>query len=192
MLQQATEGMVLLGEGRPSEAFEVLSDMIGEAIQVEGPAGEGLRMGWADAIDAGIQSGKLDEAASLVKTIEAQPPGHVGPYLRAQLSRARALLAAARGEPDQVEEPLTDALDRFRELGYPYWIARTQTDLAAWLIDAGRGEEAAALLEEAGAEFESLRAAPALAHALELKATSPSQYPPADGKREPDRAGLQG
>ncbi|HEY7629144.1 MAG TPA: adenylate/guanylate cyclase domain-containing protein [Thermoleophilaceae bacterium] len=193
MLQQATEGMVLLGEGRPAEAFDVLADMIRAAVQVEGAASEGLRMGWAESIDAGIQAGKLDETAALVETIEAQPPGHVGPYLSAQLARARGLLAAARGEREEVEQPLTEAIERFRALAYPYWLARTQSDLAAWLIDTGRTSEAAPLLDEAIGVFESLRAAPALARAVELRtAAQASDYPPAGGKREPDRAGLQG
>ncbi|HEY5317555.1 MAG TPA: hypothetical protein VIJ20_06210 [Solirubrobacteraceae bacterium] len=53
-------------------------------------------------------------------------------------------------------------------LGYPYWLARAQLDLAAWLIDRGRGEEAAPVLGEATAALEALGAAPALARAQAL------------------------
>jgi hypothetical protein len=125
-------------------------------------------------MDADIHMGKLDEAADLGRLVEERPPGHVPPYLRTHVARARALLAAAQGEQAGVEEGLLSAIDDFRALGYPYWLARTQTDLAAWLIDSGRGVEAAPLLEDAIAVFESLRAAPALARAIELKAGPPA------------------
>jgi tetratricopeptide (TPR) repeat protein len=174
MLQHATEGMVTLVEGRPADAFERLSSMIQEALSVEGPNSEGLRMGWPDAIDAAVEIGKLDEAAELCRLVEERPPGHVGPYLRAQIARARALIAAARGEREGAEQGLLEAVDNFRALGYPYWLARAQTDLAAWLIDAGRGAEAAPLLEDAIAVFEELRAAPALARAVELQTGQPA------------------
>ncbi len=184
MVQHATEGVVMLAEGRAAEAFELLSTTIRDALPVEGATSEGLRVGWSDAIDAGIQAGKLDEVEELCELVEERPPGHVGPYLRAQAPRARALLAAARGEQAGVEEGLLGAIDAFRALGYPYWLARTQTDLAAWLIDNGRGADAAPLLEDAIAVFEHLRAAPALARAMELRAA-----PPAAPGAEPLQAG---
>jgi class 3 adenylate cyclase/tetratricopeptide (TPR) repeat protein len=176
MLQQAAEGIVMFAEGRPADAFEVLDPTMREALRVEGPTSEGVRVGWPDAIDAAIQIGKLDEAADLCRLVEERPPGHVGPYLRAHVARARALLAAAQGEQAGVEEGLLGVIDDFRALGYPYWLARAQTDLAAWLIDNGRAAEATPLLEDAIAVFESLRAAPALARAMELN-TGPHAAP---------------
>jgi class 3 adenylate cyclase/tetratricopeptide (TPR) repeat protein len=174
MLQHATEGIVMLAEGRTAEAFELLQTTMRDALRVEGPTSEGLRVGWPTAIDAAIQIGKLDEAADLCRLVEERPPGHVGPYLRTQLARARALVAAAQGEQAGVEEGLLGVIDDFRALGYPYWLARGQTDLAAWLIDNGRGAEATPLLEDAIAVFELLRAAPALARAMELMAGPPA------------------
>ncbi len=56
----------------------------------------------------------------------------------------------------------------FTGLGYPYWRAVTETDLAAWLIDQHRHTEATPLLDQATATFEGLRATPALARAAEL------------------------
>jgi class 3 adenylate cyclase/tetratricopeptide (TPR) repeat protein len=169
MLAQATEGMVTLAEGHPAEAFELLSEMIREALRVEGPSSEGLRMGWPDAIDTAIEVGKLDEAAELCRRVEERPPGHVGPFLRTHVARARALLGAARGDQAGVGEALLGVIEDFRALGYPYWLARAQMDLAGWLIDSGRGPEAAPLLDEAIAVFERLGAAPALARAMGLR-----------------------
>jgi len=64
--------------------------------------------------------------------------------------------------------------DGFRALGYPYWLARAQMDLAAWLIDSGRAAEAGPLLDAAIEVFGSLGAAPALARAEELKGGRPA------------------
>jgi transposase InsO family protein len=67
------------------------------------------------------------------------------------------------------EADLTAAIDGFRSLDYRYWLARAQTDLAAWLVDQGRSSDAAPLLSEATAMLASLGAAPALARARELE-----------------------
>ena len=99
-----------------------------------------------------------------------QPPGHIPPYLRAQLARGRALTAAAGGDHDTVEADLHAAINVFRSLGYLDWLARAQTDLAAWLIDQGRNNNAQEVLGVAISTLETLGAAPALAHARAFKA----------------------
>ncbi len=88
------------------------------------------------------------------------------------MSRAQALLAAARGEPEDVESNLRVAVDGLAALDYPYWLARGRTDLAAWLIEDGRSEEAALPLDEAAAALEELGAEPALARAQQLIAAA--------------------
>jgi hypothetical protein len=94
--------------------------------------------------------------------LSERPRGLVPPYLHAQLRRGRALISIATGDEDEVEPALRDALARFTTLGYPYWLAVTQTDLAAWLIDQGQDAEAGQLIEAALAILTPLFAAPAL------------------------------
>jgi class 3 adenylate cyclase/tetratricopeptide (TPR) repeat protein len=168
-LYEATEGLLLLADGRAVEAFELLSEMIRDAARVEGPTSEGIRAGFAEAIEAAVQTGQLSEGAELCEMFESQPVGAVPAYLRAQVVRGRALLAAARGETDGVEDDLRAAIGGFAKLGYPYWLARAQADLARWLIEHGRPAEAALLLDDAIPVFESLGAAPALAQANHLR-----------------------
>ena len=67
----------------------------------------------------------------------------------------------AAGEPGRATETLTSAAERFRRLAAPYDRAVTQADLARALIAAGRGEEAATILDEADRTFEKLKAAKA-------------------------------
>jgi tetratricopeptide (TPR) repeat protein len=168
-LSEAIIGSLALAEGRVDEAFDMEAAMIRDALTVEGPVSEGIRMGWPDAVEAGIQAGRVDEVANLIALLEAEPPGSMGPYLRAHMRRSHGLVGVARGERDAPEVHFRAALDGFRALGYPYWVARVETDLAAFLIDEGRRDEAAPLLEHAAETLESLRARPALDRALQLK-----------------------
>jgi hypothetical protein len=139
----------------------------------EGDISEYLRVAWPEAVAVALGLGRLDEAADLLALVDGLPPGHRPPYLDAQRERLRALLGAARGEEDRVEAGLRRAVDRLQALGYPYWLAVAQTDLAGWLIGAGRRDEAAALLHEATATLMPLRAVPALGRANELLSAVP-------------------
>ena len=108
---------------------------------------------------------RLDDADALVALLADRPRGLVPPLLRAELARARALIAWVRDEPDGVEPGLRSAIDELAALGYPFWLARAQTDLAAWFTERGRSSEAASLVDEATGTLEQLGAAPALARA---------------------------
>jgi hypothetical protein len=80
----------------------------------------------------------------------------IPPYLCAHLARTGGLVHALAHRDETVERDLRAALDNFRELGYPYWIAIAQTDLAAWLERHGRAEEAATLRGDATAALTEL------------------------------------
>ncbi len=161
--------VIAVGEGDASRAFELAGGVLRAAITV-GSADENVRSAWPIALDAALAAGRLDDAAEFVALLEVKPPGLVPRHMRAQLARSRGLLAAARGDHDAVEADLLAAVDGFRALGHTYWLARAQTDLAAWLIERGRAAEADPLLDEAIATLEGLRAAPALAQARALRA----------------------
>ncbi|MGH9295717.1 MAG: hypothetical protein ACRD0B_10335, partial [Acidimicrobiales bacterium] len=131
-------------------------------------AHEVVRLGVPDAIDAALSSGNLGEADRLAELFSSRPPGEVPRFLRAQLRRARALLAAARGNDEEVEEGLLAAQAVFEDLGYPYWTARAELDIARWLAARGNAFEAARYADKAAAAFEVLGAGPMLAQARAL------------------------
>jgi class 3 adenylate cyclase/tetratricopeptide (TPR) repeat protein len=160
---------VLVAEGRFDEALERGTTMLEEAIPKLSVANESVRYAWPDTLQAALELGRTDRAGELVTMLADQPPGHVPPYLRFQLARGRALVAAS--DHEDAEVGLTAAIDGLRSLGYPYWLARTQLDLAAWLQSQGRDGESAAQLTEAIQAFELLGAAPALTRALALQAS---------------------
>jgi class 3 adenylate cyclase/tetratricopeptide (TPR) repeat protein len=170
----ALAGSMALLEGRSEEALSVLADVLSDMIAAGGVSGDTARQAWPDAIDAALAAGRFDRLERFVGLLADEPPGYVAPYMRAHLARAKALLAAGTGEHATVEADFAAAIDRFETLRYPYWLARAQTDLAAWLMAQERGDEAAVLLDEAIVTFERLGAAPALAHARELQVSSPT------------------
>jgi tetratricopeptide (TPR) repeat protein len=169
----ALAAAVALLEGQAERALALASPAVSQSIAASGPASESSRLAWPSAFDAALAVGRLEEAAALVTLIADRPPGQIPPYLGAHVARGRALVAAAGGESDGVESDLKAAVETFRSLGYPYWLARTQTDLGAWLLDQGRADEAAPLLDEATATLERLGAEPALERARALGDPAP-------------------
>ena len=158
-------GLIALGDGELERALELLAACALTGLEHQGASNDGTRLAWPDAVGAALALGRLDDAQDLVDSIADLPRGLVPPLLRAELSRARALLASARDRPDEVEAGLRSAIEGLAELGYPFWLARAQTDLGEWLTAHGRRDEAAPLLEDAIATLEELGAQPALARA---------------------------
>ena len=155
--------------GRAADALELGVGLLAGAIESLGASHDAVRNAWPDTLDAALALGRLDAAGEVIALLSEEPPGHLPPYLRAQLARGQALLAAAEGRPETVAAELAAAIDGLRSLAYPYWLARAQSDLAAWLVDNDRGSDAAPVLGEAIATLGSLGAAPALLSAQELE-----------------------
>ena len=135
---------LLVSEGRFDEALERGDAMLDEAIGKLGLANESIRYAWPDMLEAALELGRIDRARELVTLLADEPPGHVPPFLRSQLARGRALTNAAAGDHDAVEAGLTAAIDGFRSLGYPYWLAEAQLDLAALAAEPGAGRRVGA------------------------------------------------
>ena len=114
-----------------------------------------------------------ERAHAVLSLLATRAKNDIPPYLLAHLARGQALTAAAEDRHDGVESDLHASIDGFRELGYRYWLAVTQTDLAAWLHSRGRRGEAATPLTEAIEALHAIGAGPALARArTELRALS--------------------
>ena len=173
--QVACEAVVALAGGDPAAAFGLIAGTMPDIIALEGPAGQASRIAFPCVLEAALQLGRRDEAADLLALLASRPPGLVPPYLRAQVSRGFGLLTAGDGhaaasEADSEAESEAEghfrrAIEILEELGYPYWLARVRTDLGALLIDAGRPDDACAVLDPAIAALRTLGAAPALARA---------------------------
>jgi class 3 adenylate cyclase/tetratricopeptide (TPR) repeat protein len=162
--------VVDVAEGRLAAGLEGARAVIDAGLDALGAHHVSVRQAWPEAVRAALALGRRDVAAELVGLMAERPPGRIPPLLKAELRRAQGLLAAAGGEEDGVEGALTAAIDAHDALGYPFWAGRARTDLAAWLLERGRGVEAWPLLEIATTAFTNLGAAPELARARELAA----------------------
>jgi hypothetical protein len=169
----ACQATIALAGGDAGSAFELLSGRLGEIVADEGPASQACRIGFPSVVEAALELGRTEDATKLLALLAERRPGHVPPFLRAQLTRGRGLLAAAEGDSAEARTHLRGAIDAFVALGYPYWLARVQSELAGVLISDDRVAEARPLVEEAISALTRLGAAPALARAQSLASGLP-------------------
>jgi hypothetical protein len=180
----AAEAAVFLAEQDNRHALDVARRVVDEATTGGlGVSHESVRLAFPVAVEAAIDAGDLEEADRLVELLAMRPRGEVPPFLRAQVTRAKALVAAARGDDAALEEILVAAEGALRELGYPYWTARAQLDRAEWLARQSRLEESMRLASQAAASFEKVGAAPMLARARALFEPETVRDRVADGER---------
>jgi class 3 adenylate cyclase/tetratricopeptide (TPR) repeat protein len=113
-----------------------------------------------EALEATLALGNLDEAEELLGGIETLEPGELTPFLISQRSRFRARLDRELGRQKSVEENFRHAAALFREFGFAFYLAATELELAEWLDDQGRADDAEPLLAEARDTFQRLKAKP--------------------------------
>jgi predicted ATPase len=155
----AIHAVVLRAEGHGPDALAAGE----EAFEARGSLAathQCVKVGFVEAVEAAFGLGDLDKVEQLVATVEALRPGEIAPFMRAQASRFRARLAAARGEDDGVERRFKSAESIFREFGLPFWLAATELEHAEWIAAQGRADEAQPLLDEAREIFTRLEARP--------------------------------
>jgi hypothetical protein len=148
---------------------------------------EEFRLAWPLAVEAALASGRVDDATAQLALVSHTPKGHVPPYLRAQLSRLRGLVASARGDAATAEGDLRSSIEQFVELGYTSWLARSRVDLAGCLAVLGRTSEVEPLLRDAATTFTELRAQPDLEHVQDVL----RDVEPPDRAKEPAPPGRE-
>ncbi len=157
------EAAVAFSENRFEEALAAAASSARDAVQTLGLTSESFRLAWPLALESALLSEEPDLARSLLAIVAQAPPGHVPPYLHAQMSRYTALTdVAARADASTVEAHLRSAVDELRRLGYLYWLARAKADLATWLRSQGRNAEAENHLRDAVRTLTELGAQPDL------------------------------
>jgi len=157
-----------------AEMLRLARESVLSMVPTMGGRHECVRTAWPEGMEAALMLGDLAAAEALMAVVADRPVGHVPPFLRAQLVRFRARLAAAKGEHDGVAADFELAERMLTDLGYPYALACVQRDHAAWLIDGDRSGEAVLLLRAAEATFEGLGAKPALGRVRDLLGSVPA------------------
>jgi hypothetical protein len=173
MMYGTFAAIVAAEQGLHADVLTLADDAIQLTLDAFGLRHECIRQCWPEALNAALAIGDIAAADRLLAIVADRPVGHVPPYLRAQLARFRARLAAAHGSHEAVAQDFRAADAMLTELGYPYPLALVRRDHGVWLISRDRGGEARPHLLAAEATFAALGAAPALATTRELLRSLP-------------------
>ena len=111
-------------------------------------------------MDDSIATGDLTRAQKVFDEISAWSRGETTPQLRAEIARTSGRLAAARGDHEEAQASLAEAIEMHRRIGDPWFLARPLVELAEDLLAEGRPNEAEPLLAEAREIFERLGVRP--------------------------------
>ena len=163
---------VMYAGGRHAEALHAVLDAQSKAgVSQANPAG---RAGWPLAVESALRVPDLQAAEDLLAPFLARRPGRTPPLLAGLRLRFKARLAAARGEPADVERDFNAAVAIFRDAEMPFHQAVTQLELAEWLSSQGKVTSSASPLQEAHAIFEKLKALPWLERVALAAAAAPA------------------
>jgi ATP/maltotriose-dependent transcriptional regulator MalT len=113
---------------------------------------------WADAIEALIALGELDQAREYLGSYTLHSERIASPWAIAAVARCRGLLCAAESELDAAFAAFAQALDTLDGLPYPLERARTLLCLGMVRRQAAQKKPAREALEQALAIFEELGA----------------------------------
>ncbi len=91
----ACEARIALAAGDFPTVLELLSGTMNDIIEREGASSQASRIGFPCALEAALEMRQMREAAELLALLGDRPPGHIPPFLRAQVERGRGLLALA-------------------------------------------------------------------------------------------------
>src|SRR4051794_13202486 len=125
------------------------------------------------AIEVLLAGNDLTAARPLVAELVGVGDGFESQSLRAMAGYAVGALALAADRPEEALAALRVALQRWRELRWPYETARTQVLVGRALGELGDGESAAAELAAAGRALAALGAGPAAREVDRLLAPAP-------------------
>lgn len=124
------------------------------------PIDEGIAVFRAAYVEALAAAGRVDDAGSVAEWLAESGEASVSPFARAEVARARLVVAAARGDDAGVDAAAAAGLSDHPEAPGPF--ARAQLELAAGRAWRRRGDRARAdeVLEAARGRFARLGATP--------------------------------
>ncbi len=136
---------------------------------------------WPPLVEAAVAIDDLALAERLLEPVATAAPGIVAPLVLAQSLRLRGLVGAARGDdPATVEADLRTGVAALGAFGAVGLGARAEEELARWLVDQGRGDEAAQLIDRVAATYSDIGADGWLARLNAWSETQPEPHPQVD------------
>ncbi len=155
----AAEVELLNAEGKYAEALLLAQELL-RSLPALGLPDMGIKRSLARGVEAAFELGDLESADAMLVLARGAWPGLVSPSLRGQVARLEARLSALREDHDAVEDGFQTAIAIFRELGTPFELGVALCELAEWLQERGRSEDATTTALESRTLFEQLGARP--------------------------------
>lgn len=162
--EKVARAVIAREAGRRSEGLTDASEATVQLLQ--GSSSEVPPL-FAEVVECAFAAGRVGVVDELLAAVDQLKPAQLLPLLDAEATRARARLAAHRGELGLADQYFRCAIALFRELQTPFYLARAQLEYAALLSRDGR--DGGTLREEAMAVFEALDAKPWLQRAQALQ-----------------------
>jgi tetratricopeptide (TPR) repeat protein len=158
-LQSLTRWRSAIGamvEGRFGEALSFYMEAI-EGLTADNALAQGEAI-FNDAATIAADLGEPSLALPFAQFAEAAPWTQQTRPVSLACARIRGNEAVANGEHDRAADEFARGLAIGRNLGRPGLLAPLLFDYGRWLVQAGRSEDAAPLLDEARTMFEGMRA----------------------------------
>jgi tetratricopeptide (TPR) repeat protein len=168
LTNQGGRALILRETGRAEEAVREACDALLPTLDT-GLSHIPLQFG--EAVETAFMAGDPAAVEALLDRIDQLQPAQLIPLLEAEAARARARLAAHRGELEAADRWFRRGLELLSDLETPFAMARVQLEYAELLLRAGYdANEAESLRDAAASVFERLGAEPWLARARALGA----------------------
>jgi DNA-binding CsgD family transcriptional regulator len=149
-------GHLHLAAGKLTEARDLLAPLP-QMLRETGLGEWSAHPVHADAIEALVGLGEIDEAADLTTELEKYGIRLDRPWALATAARSHALLLSARGEIEAALEAAQRALKEHERLDWPLEQARTRLVTGTILRRLGRRRDAGAVLAQARSDLSALR-----------------------------------
>ncbi|MBC7640092.1 MAG: hypothetical protein H7231_09960, partial [Rhodoferax sp.] len=160
--------------GDPAHAGAIAADIFPRLLSYYG-LDDDFCVLWPPLVLAALAADDLELASRLLEPVEQARPGQRSPAVAAQWHRLRGLVAAARGgDPVFVETEMRLGIDALDALGAHGYRAQAQEELARWLADQHRPDDAAPLIDAARETYTEINATGWLAR---LQTWSTSRHP---------------
>ena len=115
-------------------------------------------LGLEDAATAAVDLGDPAAALPVAALLDDVPPGRRTRLVELGCARIRANAAAAAGDNEEAADGFALALATARNVGKAAHLAPVLVDYGRWLVQTGRPDEAAPLLDEARLLFDRMKA----------------------------------
>jgi len=169
--QQSADVARAIASGDPAHAGVIAADIFPRLLSYFG-LDDDFCVLWPPLVLAALAADDLELASRLLEPVEKARPGQRSPAVAAQWHRLRGLVATRADDPEFAETQMRAGITALEAFGAYGYRAQAQEELARWLTDQRRPNDAAPLIDAARQTYTEIHATGWLAR-LHTWSTSP-------------------